>query len=184
MLFQKWAIFQTTAFLSDNLLVTPSESIAVRIPFQNIPHSQSSLDQPESWKTSFNIREGREAWAHKLHFQPFGVGICSLGFPFPEGRILTSNTEEFWSENSVLSVQIVVCLSSERLTCLLGMRRIIKLYSQTNYIWPRFQLLLFNWHFQHQGVNLGSAAEGFTVTALGSNGNRGIKPLWFGKFIS
>lgn len=38
---------------------------------------------------------------------------------------------------------------------------------------------VFNWHFQHQRVNLGSAEEGFIVTVVGSNRNRGIKPLCY-----
>lgn len=69
-------------------------------------------------------------------------------------------------------------MSSKGSLCLCGMREIIKLCSQTNYIWPQFWFLLFNWHSEPAGGNLGLAPRGLSFTALThSNRNQGIKPL-------
>lgn len=57
-----------------------------------------------------------------------------------------------------------------------GMRKITKLYSQTNYIWPQFWFLWFNWHSEAPGVNFGLAPRALRFTALTVMGIRGLNP--------
>ena len=184
-------VFQKLSFPYAVLPTTQLKSVPIRIlflrsnPFSMKPGSSGVLKY-----FFFKWRWKKKNQQHKLHFQQIGARVYFLVFPFPEEHSFSilqlpdsTRNAQTWDLCSLCPNCILLYMSSDGSICLLGMRKMIKLCSQTNYIWPRFWFLFcLIGTLRQQGVNLGSATRGFRLTALTQvMGIKGLNPsvlLW------